>query len=225
MILVFDLDDTLFPEISFVKSGFKAVSNFLSNEFQLNKKQVYSHMILLLKKNGRGNVFDDVLKANNIYTKKTVIKCLSLYRKHNPNIKLYYDAEKCIDRFKAYKKYIITDGNVNVQRSKVKALGISKKFVKVIPTYQYGISFSKPSVKCFQLILEKEKSQPKDMIYIGDNPHKDFVKIKKVGIKTLRLVRGAYKDVRLDSEFEADYTFKNLKSLTHSFLGKINEDR
>ena len=37
MILVFDLDDTLYSEITYVKSGLKEVSIFLNKDFELDK--------------------------------------------------------------------------------------------------------------------------------------------------------------------------------------------
>ena len=37
MILVFDLDDTLYEEISYVKSGFKKVSDFMKSEYEIPK--------------------------------------------------------------------------------------------------------------------------------------------------------------------------------------------
>ena len=40
MILVFDLDDTLYDEITFVYSGFSAVSKYLSLQFNLNEKKI-----------------------------------------------------------------------------------------------------------------------------------------------------------------------------------------
>ena len=41
MILIFDLDDTLYKEKEFVKSGFKAVSRYLHLKFKLNEKKIF----------------------------------------------------------------------------------------------------------------------------------------------------------------------------------------
>ena len=86
----------------------------------------------------------------------------------------------CLNRFKSFDKYIITDGNITAQRNKIKSLGLKTQFKKIIPTYQYGISHSKPSILCFNMIMKIEKCEPSEMVYIGDNPHKDFVNIKKI---------------------------------------------
>lgn len=224
MILVFDLDDTLYSEITYVKSGLKEVSIFLNKDFELDKHKTYFKMLNLLKKNGRGKIFNDILDGHGIYTDKNLKKCISVYRKHIPNINLYGDAKRCINRFKDIKKYIITDGNIIVQRNKINSLGLAEHFEKIIPTYQYGLSFSKPSVKCFKKILNYEKIKPYKMVYIGDNPYKDFINIKKLGIKTIRIKRGAYRNIVLDKNYEADYTVKNLDKISKKMIRFMDEN-
>ena len=96
---------------------------------------------------------------------------------------------------------------------------MAEHFEKIIPTYQYGLSFSKPSVKCFKKILNYEKIKPYKMVYIGDNPYKDFINIKKLGIKTIRIKRGAYRNIVLDKNYEADYTVKNLDKISKKMIG------
>lgn len=225
MILVFDLDDTLYPEITYVKSGIEEVSIFLHKDFELDKHEIYLKMLSLLKRNGRGKIFNDILDEYGIYSNKNLKKCISVYRKHSPHIHLYGDAKRCINRFKNLKKYIITDGNIIVQRNKINSLRLVEHFEKIIPTYQYGITFSKPSVKCFKKILNYEKIKPHKMVYIGDNPYKDFVNIKKLGIRTIRIKRGAYKNIVLDKKHEADYMLKNLDQISKKFIRMIDENR
>ncbi|MDC1487296.1 HAD family hydrolase [Gammaproteobacteria bacterium] len=225
MILIFDLDDTLYPEITYVESGLMAVSQYVDLNFGLNQQSSFLMMRQYLKNEGRGRIFDQFLTAHNIFTQKNVKKCISIYRKHVPDIKLYPDAENCLNRFKSFDKYIITDGNITAQRNKIKSLGLKTQFKKIIPTYQYGISHSKPSILCFNMIMKIEKCEPSEMVYIGDNPHKDFVNIKKIGLKTIRVLRGPYRDERLTQPFEADFQFKNLNKLTHFFLRQLDANR
>ena len=51
-----------------------------------------------------------------------------------------------------------------------------------------------------------------DLVYIGDNPKKDFI-IKKNGIITIRLLRGIYKNLKLEKNKEANYNVKNMKMI------------
>lgn len=225
MILIFDLDDTLYPEISYVKSGFEEVSKHLSANYALSESETNSCLLKILRAEGRGKIFDKFLKFKKIYTKKNVNECISVYRNHSPKINLYSDAKECITRFKKYKKYIITDGNIRVQRKKIEALGIRNQFTKVIPTYQYGISHSKPSLLCFNKIMQYENCMPTEMIYIGDNQNKDFINIKKIGMRTARILRGSFKNIYIDENHEAEFKFKNLNGITKTLIRNLYEDR
>jgi len=218
MIITFDLDDTLYPEIEYVKSGFREVSYFLEGAFHLSSEQTFKEMSKDLKSNGRGLIFDNLLNSYGIYSKKNVAKCLSIYRNHSPRIQLSPSAKRCLDRLDKYNKYLVTDGNLLVQRHKISSLNIKKYFKKIIPTHQYGLNAAKPSIKCFKKIINWEKCKPSEVVYIGDNPKKDFVNLKKAGIKTVRVLTGPYKNLNLDSSFEANYIFTSLDKLTLKFF-------
>src|ERR1051325_5244608 len=126
MVLVFDLDDTLYEELTFVKSGFKAVAKFLNKEYGLPQMPVYKKLLARLA-GGRGAIFDDVLKEYHLFSKRRVRKCLSVYRFHKAAIKLFPDAAACLARFNKHPLYVVTDGNKVVQENKIKALLVGAK--------------------------------------------------------------------------------------------------
>ena len=221
MIIVFDLDDTLFDEITYVKSSFKAVATHISKEYGLSKEDLYNDFVSVLEKKGRGSVFNDVLDKYDLNKKKVVKKCLSVYRHNFPNIQLNTDAENCLERFKHEPLYVVTDGNRLVQQTKLNALNLSHKVKKTMTTHDYGVKHSKPSTYCFHKILEWEKATPKDLVYIGDNPKKDFVNLKKEGFKTVRILTGCYKNLEMSEEFEAHKKIQSLDELTNDFLNTL----
>ena len=61
-ILVFDLDDTLYPEITYVESGIAAVSIMLAKQFHFDPVNTRNEILKILKKNGRGKIFDTFLQ-------------------------------------------------------------------------------------------------------------------------------------------------------------------
>ena len=220
MIAVFDLDDTLYNEISFVKSGFNEVSKLLSKETQLNKNFIYKRLTQILNDYGRGKVFDIFLKENNLQKKKFLSKCLSVYRSHKPKIELYTDSVSLLSQL--YKKpYIVTDGNKLVQKNKIIHLGLQKQVKKAFITHNYGLKHAKPSIYCFNKIKVREKIDWGEMIYVGDNPFKDFVNLNKLGVKTVRIMRGPYKDVMSNDQYDAKYHIKNLLQVIKLFKQKI----
>ena len=54
-----------------------------------------------------------------------------------------------------------------------------------------------------------------ECIYVGDNPNKDFIGAKELGMKTIRIIRknGDHINTFLDNAHEADYIIKNLYEL------------
>ena len=217
MIICFDLDDTLYDEISYVKSGFREISRYLYglSVFNLSENDIYLNLLTILEKNGRGKVIDEFLKQNNIKSKKLVKRCLSIYRNHKPNIKLNENVEEILYFLKEKfgNLYLVTDGNLIVQRHKIKALNLNKYFHKTLPTYQYGTKYSKPSTYVFEKICKWEKTDFHNLIYIGDNPHKDFVNLKKMGATTIRINQGMFQNVNLSKKFMADHQVYNIEQI------------
>lgn len=220
MVLVFDLDDTIYDERSFVYSGFNAVADFISNRYGINKNTFANDLIHELQ-NGRGNIFDTILKNYDLFSKKSVKECISVYRRHQPAIQLYDDAIECFQRFKNINKYIVTDGNKYVQQNKINALNIESYFSFCFITRRYGIKNEKPSPYCFQKICEIEAISPDKVIYIGDNPVKDFIGIKPLGFKTIRIMKGDHCNVMKPSEYEAHIQINSLSELTPQLLNKL----
>ena len=216
MIVVFDLDDTLYEEIQFVKGGFQAVAKLLSHKLHINEKKINIRLMQILLKFGRGKVFNQLLKENNIKNLSLIKKCLSVYRSHSPKIKLYKDAKKLISTMNM-NPYIVTDGNKIVQKRKIKFLNLENKVKKAFVTHNYGINHAKPSIYCFKKIKDIENIKWQEMIYIGDNPQKDFVNLNKLGVKTVRVMKGPYKLIKVKKSFDAKYKINNLLQVTSLF--------
>jgi putative hydrolase of the HAD superfamily len=109
--------------------------------------------------------------------------------------------------------YLVTDGNLTVQRNKISSLQLDNYFFKCMPTHQYGIKHSKPSLHCFDLIKSWEGVDYSNLVYIGDNPHKDFIALKTVGAMTIRINTGMFTNVRVDEAHEARYQVDSLEEL------------
>ncbi|PSR52453.1 HAD family hydrolase [Adhaeribacter arboris] len=221
MVLVFDLDDTLYEEITFVKSGFKAVANYLAPLLNCPAEELFIQLVNRLEAGGRGSIFNDVLQMHGKNSKQLVTKCLAIYRLHPPEISLYPDAIRCLERFRHYPLYLVTDGNKLVQQNKVTALHVPDKVKKVFITHRYGIKNAKPSVYCFELISKLEKTEPAHIVYVGDNPSKDFVGLKPHGFKTIRIMRGNYSHLQPGGAYEADRNIYTLDELTEDFLKNL----
>ena len=215
MIIIFDLDDTLYDESTYVESSFRAVSTYLSNKYSLQEKTVFEDLVQVLNEKGRGHIFNEVLKKYNAYTKKEVKNCISVYRGNIPLIKLYDEAKNTLKLLSEYPKYIVSDGNKIVQSIKVSALGINKYFKKTLLTHRYGIKHAKPSTYCFNIIKKMEKCSWSQMAYFADDPNKDFVNLNPLGVKTIRVHTGRLKDQKAKKGYDANYHINSLSELHH----------
>jgi len=224
LILVFDLDNTLYEEETYVQSGFKAVANYLKTTYSINFEDCFEFMMNRLQR-GRGSIFDETLLHYGIYNKKNVKKCVSIYHTHLPKIFLSEETEECLERFIDIPKYIVTDGNKLVQHNKLVALKLYSRMKFCFVTHRYGIKNSKPSPYCFLKICQKEEVKPPQVVYVGDNPHKDFLGIKSLGFVTVRILQGPYKMIKKPSKYQAEYQIDSLSEITFEFLKTVQTKR
>ncbi|ALW85906.1 hypothetical protein AUC43_12850 [Hymenobacter sedentarius] len=220
-VLVFDLDDTLYPELSYVHSGFRAVAEFLSPLLGVPAEALAAGMIAEEATMGRGEVFDNVLHQHGRWSKALVGACLRTYRHHIPALALYPDAERCLTRFSSQPLYIVTDGHKEVQARKVTGLGLAGRVRHAYLTNRYGRHRAKPDPHVFDLICRREHVAPGEVIYVGDNPRKDFVGIKPLGFRTVRIMRGNYAHLEADEAHEAHRRIHSLDELTEDFVTSL----
>lgn len=188
--IVFDLDDTLYSEKEYVKSGYAAVAKFLANVKNAEEKlwKAFEEKKLAI---------DDVLLSENIYSEELKQKCLEVYRFHQPNICFYDGVENMLIqlRKKSFFVGIITDGRPEGQRAKIKALDLKKYVDHIIITDELGgIEYRKPNKKAFVLMKERFGIDYPKMCYVGDNIKKDFIAPEKLGMKTFFInnINGIY---------------------------------
>jgi len=212
--VVFDMDDTLFEEKEYVLSGFSAVDQYLSEKGVVG---FYEKSKELFESENRGRIFNDVLDFYGVPFNQSDIKNLvEVYRNHIPDIKLLQDAKWSIDQLKTkYELGLITDGYLNAQRHKAKALNLEEEFAVLIFTDELGREHWKPSEKPYLEIKKYFNVDHHELIYIGDNPTKDFITAKKLGWKTIRIERegSEYSEIEYPDEYEADYQIKSLYDL------------
>jgi putative hydrolase of the HAD superfamily len=220
MIIVFDLDDTLYEELSFVRSGFRVVSDFLSPILEMHRDQIYTALLEELKVK-REHIFDRFLTKQKKNSKQLIKSCLSVYRGHEPRLTLYPEASLCLVHLQRFPLYIVTDGNKLVQRKKFLALGLDSMVKRCFFTYAHGLHRSKPSPYCFEKICLLEKASPSSVVYVADNPNKDFVGIKPLGFQTVRVLTGPYRNIRVEEPYDAHIKIPNLGSFDESLIEQL----
>ncbi|MBU8881194.1 HAD family hydrolase [Bacillus sp. FJAT-29790] len=213
---IFDLDDTLYCEHDYVKSGFLAVANEITKSYkEIDENIIHKMLIEEWKKNGRGKIFNEV--CGRLKIDLDIFKLVSTYRSHRPQISLYEDARQLLEalRGKNVKLGMITDGDSKMQWNKIKSLGLERLFDCIVVTGDLGTSHWKPSDTPYRKVTQCLNLSHGQCVYIGDNPNKDFITARKLGMGTIRIVRsvGDHMKTKLSNEYEADREINSLKQL------------
>lgn len=187
--ILFDLDDTLYPEMNYVKSGFRVVAHYLS-KYGLCEEEIYQQMLEELSINGRGKIFNKILEKNGLTQKVEVQTLVFLYRSHFPNISLPEETKRVLDELSSMslKMGVITDGVATVQMQKILALGLKKWCEVIICTDTLGKEFWKPSCVPFLVALNLLNVEPERVAYVGDNPIKDFLGPNQLNMQSIWIV-------------------------------------
>lgn len=213
--VIFDLDDTLISEREYIGSGYKHIANLLNAEGIGEQDDLYNMLIKLFEESPI-NVFNrlfDSLKFS--YTASDIENLVNEYRNHFPIINFFDDVIPCLNELKKreFKLGIITDGYAISQKSKLRSLAASTYFDEIVITDELGRKYWKPHQKPFEIIKEKLQVEYEEMIYIGDNPEKDFYISNIYPIKTIRIDRqGVYRDREYMKGIREHYAIKDLDS-------------
>jgi putative hydrolase of the HAD superfamily len=186
-VVVFDLDDTLYLERDFVRSGFAAVGRWLEAHYGVNDFEAYAWDLFLA--GGRGDVFDRTLPQIGLEPQPELLRRLvGVYRQHPPTIRLEPTATELLSALSGRCALaVLTDGHHDTQARKIAALGLEARCRLIVCTDQWGREHWKPSPRGFLHIQRALEAPPERCIYIGDNPAKDFRAPRALGWRTLRV--------------------------------------
>lgn len=176
-VIVFDLDDTLYKEREYQRSGFLAVIEWAQSVYgKLNEKTLQR---LCASSDANADFLSEVC---NVLKLPLTVKdsLLWVYRLHDPKISLGDEVKELLRHINArFHVGILTDGRSASQRLKVKALGLDD-----YPLYiseEYGEE--KPSMLRFKKVMNDFPGM--NYVYVGDNPAKDFIAPNCLGWKTI----------------------------------------
>lgn len=197
MIIVFDLDDTLYPEMEFVRSGFWTVACAVAPDEPV---AVYQHLLQILARHGSGQVFNRFAEESGRAV--DIPELVKLYRFHSPRIQLDVETQVVLEHCAAHHPTaLLTDGPYEMQWNKFRALQLERWIDFPVFTDQMGTS--KPDKRPFQAIMQ-QYGESETYVYIADNPRKDFIAPQQLGWHSVRLRRvgGVYAalDATVDHE-------------------------
>jgi putative hydrolase of the HAD superfamily len=190
--VVFDLDDTLYDEIDYCRSGFAAVAEFLAGSLKpASAECIFDAFWKQFAAGNHTKTFNAALdELGTAYDEKLIRQLINIYRNHSPKITLPADSQDVLVQLSGkYVLALLTDGFLPVQQLKVRALGIEKYFRCILYTEQLGREFWKPSAVGFEKVIETLNAKPETAAYVADNQAKDFIAPNQLGFSTIQIIR------------------------------------
>lgn len=188
-VVVFDLDDTLYLERDFAMSGFRAAGNWLNRETGIGGLEALCAK--LFQEGQRTNIFDDAVRLLAPQRGALLVnRLVEVYRHHVPDITLADDAKRYLERYSGRVSFgLITDGPAETQKAKIRSLNIEHYFDCIVCTGDWGREYWKPHPRSYEHMEKRFAAEGHEMVYIADNPAKDFVTPKARGWWTVQLAR------------------------------------
>lgn len=186
--LVTDLDDTLYKEIDYVRSGIRAIAELLGHESIMDAEYAYS---VIANAPATAIGFDRlaaIIQMVNPQSPYNTDWMVDVYRNHIPTLQLEEDVRSTFTQIinLGHKIGIITDGRSKSQRAKINTLGINEFISPENIIISSEIGGDKTTSIPFETIATRNPEE-RHFIYLGDNPAKDFYWPNQLGWTTIQL--------------------------------------
>lgn len=209
--IIFDLDNTLYDQVDYAKDLMNHLAFRLSKKYDAKTNKIYNTLLSYWMEKGPfyGYFFDDVLEKLSI-SDDEVRKLISISHSYKPNISTYPGVFTTLTKLKTkYYLAMITDGNENVQKNKINALGVKKFFKKIVYTGKH----MKPDRKGYQMVLNHFNLEAEEAVYVGDNPVVDFITPNKMNMTTIRVLKGYFKDKKAGGRHQSQFKVNNFEEI------------
>ena len=190
--VVFDLDDTLYPEREYVRSGYVAVAEHLREA--TGRSERFEDWLWRRFLTGRTEgAFDELGRHFGLdLSRAKIAELVAVYREHAPAIRPYGGIGGMLGRLHAeFRLGLLSDGFLPAQRLKLQAVKLERFFDAVVLTEEMGRQAWKPATAGFEAIRRQLDVPHEACVYVGDNPAKDFVAPNQLGWLTVQYLRPA----------------------------------
>lgn len=203
--IVFDLDDTLVPEIAYLKSAFREIAKFVDGGNELLFDEMFDWY------QNKENVFT---KLGDRYINAELSLLKNMYRNHFPDFESLWECRQMLANLKndGHLLGLITDGFSVTQRNKIRALNIEDLFDQIVISEEFGSE--KPHEKNYCVF---HKFNTDNYMYVADNVSKDFITPNRLGWTTVCLLNQGSnihsQDFDKDSIYLPQHKIKSLMDL------------
>jgi putative hydrolase of the HAD superfamily len=190
--IIFDIDDTLYPERDYVLSGYRAVADAFAGRLG-EADAVHARMVALFDTPQRGRVFNvlaDEAGATADEADALVAAMITTYRTHAPAIMLEQDVVAVLEalrgRYRLGRYPMAISACKSARRPRY---DFPNGWMRSSSPTHSGREFWKPHPRAFEAMADRLGVAADACAYVGDNLAKDFVAPNALGWLSVLLER------------------------------------
>jgi putative hydrolase of the HAD superfamily len=185
--ILFDLDDTLYPYRSFVRSGFRAIGRFLADRHGLSAVAVVQVLGRSMA-GGRSGREVQTLCEHFDLPDTLVPTLVAIIRDQQPRLRLPRESARVLAALRSsWRVAVLTNGDPAVQRRKLAALGVADLVDAALCAVECGDPRGKPAPVVFLTALDRLGVAPSRAVFVGDDMRADIEGARVVGMKTIHM--------------------------------------
>jgi len=191
----FDLDNTLYDQGQHLRSFFAEAGEWLRAQSGVAPEIASACFVAVWERRTMAYpfLFDEALRDLGLWRADRVRDLITKYRAHRCGLMLEPGVSGMLDRLsRRYPLFLITDGNGELQRSKVEELRLSEFFKFILYTDDYGPGWYKPSAHAFSRAASLLDLPAAACLFVGDDPDRDIEGARRAGMATALVLRGPF---------------------------------
>lgn len=216
--ILLDIDDTLFPSTEFSSlARKKAINAMISMGLEGDLESLNAKLAAIIEKKGSNypKHFDELCRQLKIKNPgRYIAAAVAAYHNTKTSIQPFPTVPLTLLKLKqrGHRLYVATNGSSIKQWDKLIRLRIALYFDGVFVSEEIG---QKKSESFYRQVLKKLGAKPGECVMVGDREDADIAPAKKVGIRTVRILRGKYAEV----PSSADFTINDMGELLRILEG------
>ncbi|HEV8295712.1 MAG TPA: HAD-IA family hydrolase [Acidimicrobiales bacterium] len=194
--VLFDLDDTLYPQAAFLECAWRDVAAE-GCRHGLDESALYEALVeVAAQGSDRGRIIDralDAVGARDV----AIAPLLESFRRCAPAQLTPYNG--VVDSLRALRSVLpialVSDGFVPGQHAKLTALGLDGLFDVIVLSDELGREHRKPAATPFLEALRQLDVAPRHAVMVGDRADKDVAGAAAATMRCIRVLTGEYADL------------------------------
>jgi HAD superfamily hydrolase (TIGR01509 family) len=190
----FDLDYTLYDQAEYMRGALRSVAERVACESFAAGRDLTRSLLALWRTVGTdcGHLFDGWLERHGLFSWDRLESCVTAFHDYRPaHLTLYPGVDRTLRRLRrAYQLGIVTDGHADMQRTKIRALGLEGRVDTIV--YCAELSRSKPDPEVFHHAARTAGVAPPAAVFVGDHPVRDILGARWAGMRTVRVMSGEF---------------------------------